>query len=247
MYHSEGGFSGTGKNGKVITEQPGEYHVLHIHIPISPVVVRHRNRIFDRNGDADIDITDIADMVFQCYARKQSTYYVNKVYPYWSITDLRADLIDRARQMAAARKRRDNRNEQHPWESMKDEELLRTSGLILTDEQGRTGITLTAVLLFGTDNMIASACAHHKTDCIYRVYNLDRYDDRDVIDPTNLLDSYDRMFDFGQKHLNDLFVLDGIQSVSARDAILREHRAAYHCGNGGVAARFFAFVPALAS
>ncbi len=35
-------------------------------------------------------------------------------------------------------------------------------------------------------------------------------------------DSYERMFDFGQKHLNDLFVLDGIQSVSARDAILRE-------------------------
>jgi len=222
VYHSEGGFTGTDKNGKMITEQPGEYHVLHIHIPISPVVVRHRNRIFDRNGDADIDITDIADMVFQCYARKQSTYYVNKVYPYWSIADLRDDLIDRARQMAAARKRRDNRNEQHPWESMKDEELLRTSGLILTDEQGRTGITLAAVLLFGTDNMIASACAHHKTDCIYRVYNLDRYDDRDVIDPTNLLDSYDRMFDFGQKHLNDLFVLDGIQSVSARDVILRE-------------------------
>ena len=216
VYHSEGGFTGTDKNGKMITEQPGEYHVLHIHIPISPVVVRHRN------GDADIDITDIADMVFQCYARKQSTYYVNKVYPYWSIADLRDDLIDRARQMAAARKRRDNRNEQHPWESMKDEELLRTSGLILTDEQGRTGITLAAVLLFGTDNMIASACAHHKTDCIYRVYNLDRYDDRDVIDPTNLLDSYDRMFDFGQKHLNDLFVLDGIQSVSARDVILRE-------------------------
>ena len=100
--------------------------------------------------------------------------------------------------------------------------MLRTSGLILTDEQGKTGITLAAILLFGTDNMIASACAHHKTDCIYRVYNLDRYDDRDVIDPTNLLDSYDRMFDFGQKHLNDLFVMDGIQNVSARDAILRE-------------------------
>ena len=30
------------------------------------------------------------------------------------------------------------------------------------------------------------------------------------------------MFSFGQKHLNDLFVLDGIQSVSARDKILRE-------------------------
>jgi len=147
---------------------------------------------------------------------------VNKVYPYWKPGDLRSDLIERARQMAIIRKRRENRNEKHPWETMDDEELLRTSGLILTDEQGKTGITLAAVLLFGTDNMIASACAHHKTDCIYRVYNLDRYDDRDVIDPTNLLDSYERMFDFGQKHLNDLFVLDGIQSVSARDAILRE-------------------------
>ena len=37
-------------------------------------------------------------------------------------------------------------------------------------------------MLFGTDNMIASACAHHKMDCIYRVYNLDRYDDRDVFE-----------------------------------------------------------------
>lgn len=210
VYQSEGGFTGKDKSGKMIVEEPGEYHILHIHIPVSPTVVRHRGRIYDRNGDADIDITDIPDMVFQCYARKQSTYYVNKVYPYWNVEDLRVDLIDRAREMASSRKRRDNRNESHPWERMSDEEMLRTSGLILTDEQGKTGITLAAILPFGTDNMIASACAHHKTDCIYRVYNRDRYDDRDLIVPTNLLDSYDRMFDFGQKHLNDLFVMDGI-------------------------------------
>lgn len=186
---------------------------------VAPSVIRNAGRIYDRNGDADVDITNFSDLVFQCYARKQSTYYVNKVYPAWDISMLRSDLIDRARRMAVAKKKRDN--QKHPWETMNDEELLRTSKLIMTDEQGRTGITLAAVLLFGTDNLIASACAHHKTDCIYRVYNLDRYDDRDIVD-TNLLDSYERMFDFGQKHLNDLFVLDGIQSVSARDAILRE-------------------------
>lgn len=56
---------------------------------------------------------------------------------------------------------------------------------------------------------------------IFRVQNLDRYDDRDVI-VTNLLDSYDRMSEFAKKHLNDPFVLEGMQSVSARDAILRE-------------------------
>ncbi|HEK9660830.1 TPA: ATP-dependent DNA helicase RecG, partial [Streptococcus equi subsp. equi] len=56
---------------------------------------------------------------------------------------------------------------------------------------------------------------------IFRVENKDRYDDRDVV-ITNLIDSYDRLIEFGQKHLNDLFVLDGIVNVNARDRILRE-------------------------
>lgn len=220
LFASDGTFSGVDKKGKLIQEQPGEYHIIHIHVPVSPSVIRHKGRIFDRNDDADMDITDLSDRVFQCYARKQSTYYVNRVYPHWSVSDLRADLIDKAREMAITRKQLFDK-QRHPWADMVNEELLRTSGLILTDEEGRTGITLAAVLLFGTDNMIASACAHHKTDCIYRVYNVDRYDDREVI-LTNLLESYEQMFAFGQKHLNDLFVLDGIQSVSARDKILRE-------------------------
>lgn len=220
VYESDGSFVGIDKKGKRIQEQPGAYHIIHIHIPVAPTVVRHKNRIFDRNNDADMDITDLSDRVYQCYSRKQSTYFVNKVYPYWSVSDLRADLIDKAREMAILKKHLFEK-ERHPWADMDNEELLRTSGLILTDEEGRTGITLAAVLLFGTDNMIASACGHHKTDCIYRVYNLDRYDDREVI-LTNLIESYEMMFDFGQKHLNDLFVLDGIQSVSARDKILRE-------------------------
>lgn len=220
IYTSDGTFWGLDKKGKHIQEQVGEYHIIHIHVPVSPSVVRHKGRIFDRNDDADFDITDLSNRVFQCYARKQSTYYVNKVYPHWQVSDLRADLIDKARQMAITRKQLFDK-QRHPWADMDDEELLRTSSLILTNEEGNTGITLAAILLFGTDNMIASACAHHKTDCIYRVYNVDRYDDRDVI-LTNLLESYERMFEFGQKHLNDLFVLDGIQSVSARDKILRE-------------------------
>lgn len=220
IYISDGSYSGTGKNGKCVREEPGDYHIIHIHVPVSPSVIRHGGRIYDRNDDADMDITDLSDRVYQCYARKQSTYYVNRVYPHWNASDLRSDLIDKAREMAVIRRQLFDK-QRHHWADMDNEELLRTSGLILTDEEGKTGITLAAVLLFGTDNMIASACAQHKTDCIYRVYNLDRYDDREVI-LTNLLESYEQMFAFGQKHLNDLFVLDGIQSVSARDRILRE-------------------------
>ena len=220
VYEADGSYCAKTKDGKIMQEMVGEHHIIHIHIPISPTVVRNSNRIYDRNDDADVDITNYSDMVFQCYARKQSTYYVNKVFPHFKVSDLRADLIERARKMAVSQKRLAD-GSKHEWADMDDEELLRTSNLIVTDENGNRGITLAAILLFGTDNMIGSACAHHKTDCIVRVYNTDRYDDRDVI-LTNLLDSYERMFTFGQKHLNDSFALDGIQSVSARDAILRE-------------------------
>ena len=105
---------------------------------------------------------------------------------------------------------------------MSDEELLRSANLILVDPQtNREGPTLAAILLFGKDNYIMSVLAQHKTDAIFRVENKDRYDDRDVV-ITNLIDSYERLIKFGQKHLNDLFVLDGIVNVNARDIILRE-------------------------
>ena len=105
---------------------------------------------------------------------------------------------------------------------MMERELLRSARLILMDRESRKeGITLAAILLFGKDTTIMSALPQHKTDMIFRVENLDRYDDRDVI-VTNLLDMYERMSAFAKKHLSNPFVLDGMQSVSARDAILRE-------------------------
>ena len=190
--------------------------ILHIYVPVGTQVSRCSGRIYDRNNESDIDITDNEELVYKLYARKQGTYFVNKVFPEWGMDVLRSDLIERARKMTRAR------SNNHPWLSMDDVELLRSAGLILLDhESRREGITLAAILLFGKDTTIMSALPQHKTDMIFRVQNLDRYDDRDVI-VTNLLDSYDRMSEFAKKHLNDPFVLDGMQSVSARDAILRE-------------------------
>ena len=176
---------------------------------------RHNGKIFDRNHEADLDITNNSDAVYYLYARKQDSYYVNKVTGF-ELSDLRGDLIDRARKMSRIR------NMNHPWLTMEDEELLRSAGLILKDdEKHREGITLAAILLFGKDITIMSALPQHKTDAIFRVEDMDRYDDRDVI-ITNLFDTYDRLMEFGKKHLSGPFVLEGINSVSARDKILRE-------------------------
>lgn len=119
------------------------------------------------------------------------------------------------------------RGENHPWKTMSDEDLLRSAGLILSDETAlkngvlREGVIIAAILLFGKDSTIISVLPQHKTDAIFRVINADRYDDRDVA-ITNLIKGYDRLLAFKQNHLNDTFHLGGIVSVSARNHILRE-------------------------
>lgn len=199
---------------------PTEYeydgkHILYIRVPVSHDVCRCNGRIYDRNHESDIDITHHSDEVYRLYARKSGSYFVNKVTGF-GMNSLRSDLIERARSMTRVREK------EHPWRSMSDEALLRSAGLILTDEHTqKEGVTIAAILLFGSDNTIMSVLPQHKTDAIFRVFNADRYDDRDVV-ITNLIESYDRLMAFGKKHLNDTFHLDGIQSVSARDNILRE-------------------------
>ncbi len=189
--------------------------ILYIRVPVSQDVVRCSSKIWDRNDDADIDITHHSDEVYRLYARKRGSFFVNKV-THFGIDSLRSDLLERAREMTRVREKN------HPWKAMSDEAMLRSAGLILTDEYSQVeGITYAGILLFGKDSTIMSVLPQHKTDAIFRVLNTDRYDDRDVV-ITNLIESYDRLMAFGQKHLNDTFHLDGIQSVSARDNILRE-------------------------
>lgn len=190
--------------------------IIYIRVPEGTQIRRLNGRIYDRTYEGDIDITDNEELVYKMYARKQSTYFVNKVYPKLELKFLDFNVIRKAKRMAISR------TENHPWTDMSEEEILRSSGLILTDtETGKEGITLAAILLFGKDSTIMSVLPQYKTDAIYRVNNLDRYDDREVV-ITNLVDSFRRLMDFGKKHTNDVFVTEGDQSVSARDKILRE-------------------------
>ena len=79
------------------------------------------------------------------------------------------DLIERARMMTASR------TANHPWKSMSDEELLRSAGLILKNQEKQIeGLTLAAILLFGKDTTIMSVLPQHKTDAIFRIENLAR-------------------------------------------------------------------------
>ena len=137
--------------------------IIYIFVPESTQVCRCGGRSFDRNNDSDIDITNSGDLVFKLYSKKQGTYFVNKVFTCFTMDDLRSDIIDRARRLSRLR------NKNYPWLTMTDEEILRSSGLILKDsEKGVDGLTLAAILLFGKDETIMAALPQHKTDAIFR-------------------------------------------------------------------------------
>ena len=210
----------------VCQDEDGNYYFLEIEVKHYSHLVTYEGVQYTRSGSTlqKLEGQDL-EMAVLALQNENKNFFVNKVYPVFSVSNLRKDLIERARKKAV------DRNPDHQWKSMTDEELLRSCGLILTDEAtGKQSITLAAILLFGDDNLIMSMCYQHKTDAIVRIIDKDRYDDRDVI-ITNLIDSYDRLLAFGRRHLNDRFVLleeedengeKTIQNVSARDKILRE-------------------------
>lgn len=190
--------------------------LLHVYIPPGSQVHRFKGRIFDRNEDGDFDITDNQSAVGDLYRRKLSGYSENLIFPHATMADLRPDLIERVRRMAASLQGA------HPWATMSDMELLSSAQLWKRDfQKGLEGITLAGILLFGKDETILSVLPHHRTDAVLRRVKLDRYDDRDDI-RTNLIESFDRLVAFGEKHLPDPFFLEGGERKSLRGIILRE-------------------------
>ena len=190
--------------------------VIHIHINPSAEVHSYKKEIFDRVDDADVHVTGTSQIAMM-YIRKQSIFTERKVFPHIKVEDLRLDLLPTIRRMAV-----NSANGRHIWQKTDDMELLRSAGLCGTNhETGRHGLNLAAILLLGRDDVIKDVAPAYETDALLRRINIDRYDDREIV-CTNLVESYDLLMEFAQKHLPDPFYLENEQRISLRGVICRE-------------------------
>lgn len=190
--------------------------IIHVHVPPSAEVHSYKNIIYDRVDDADVKVT-ATSQIAAMYIRKQDIYTEKKVFPYAELDDLRLDLLPQIRQLAV-----NHAGGKHPWETMNDIELLKSAGLYSKDRvTGQSGFNLAAILLLGKDDVIKDVCPTYVTDALVRRVNMDRYDDREIIQ-TNLIESYGKLMDFAIKHLPDKFYLDGTDRISLRNIIARE-------------------------
>ncbi len=191
--------------------------LLWVYIPVNSQVVMFAGKIYDRAEGGDIDVSKNSDSISQLHLRKSHEYSERKLFPYAKEED-----FEFKRLMPKVRLLVQSRMPDHPWKAMSDMDILKSAGLYQKDrETGKFGFNLAAVLLFGKEEVIRSCTANYLTDAICRKENLDRYDDRLIVN-TNLIDAYEQLIDFIAKHTLDRFYLMDGQSVSIRSKIARE-------------------------
>ena len=189
--------------------------VILLQVPLSSQIHKHNGEIYLRSEDGDYRVKSTHQLA-GLLNRKLGIFPEQTPLPACSMQDLRPDLFEKARKLMRAR------NQKHPWLSLTDNELLHVAGLYAESSTPAAPVlTLAAVLLFGNDLAIQRAAPAYKFDCLLRRRRLDRYDDRLII-RTNLIDAYDQMMSFVEKHLNDPFYLEGDISISLRERIFRE-------------------------
>lgn len=190
--------------------------LIRIHVPQSSEVHSYKRVVYDRINDADVKVS-ATSQIAQMFIRKQGIFTEQRVFPYLKKKDLRMDLLGKVRLLAV-----NNAGGNHPWQNMNDNELLKSASLYTIDyATGKPGFTLAAALLLGRDEVIHSICPAYRTDALLRRENVERYDDREIVD-TNLIESYERLFEFAKKHLPDKFFVEDAVRKSLRNIIIRE-------------------------
>lgn len=102
--------------------------IIHIHVSPGAEVYSYKKVIYDWVDDADVKVTATAQIA-QMYIRKQEIFTERKVYPYVEKSDLRLDMLPKLRVMA----QNQSNVQGHPWNSMTDEELLKSARLYTID------------------------------------------------------------------------------------------------------------------
>ena len=189
-------------------------NIILIKVPESSQVHNTNGKIFVRNQDGDYLVTHPVEIA-KIVNRKQNYHSEQKVFPQVKLEDFNPKLIARAKNLIKI-----NIPENHWWE-LDDKDFLFKAGFYRKDESGIEGYTLAGILFFGTDELIQTLLPAYKFEALLRRNNIDRYDDRVTV-RTNLIDAYDILMSFIDKHLNDPFYMEGDQRISLRSKIFRE-------------------------
>ena len=185
--------------------------VLLLDIPCGQYVYRYNGRYWDRNGDADIDVTDQPELLLSLFERKNPHLFEERIVEGLSMDQLEHNTFQFCRNILAIKK------PGHAWLQLTDEEiLLRTRLARRNPATGMLELKYAALILFGKDEAIEDFLPRYRFEalfhmCTYEQYNdmkqfPSRYDDRQTM-RCNLIKVYDHLTRFTERYLPDKFYL----------------------------------------
>ena len=193
--------------------------VLRVIVPTGSIACSYKKKFYDRQYDSDVVLLDPTAIAL-INITKQKIYTEQRVYPFVKPEHLHMEYVQHLRNLAKNNLKGD-RN--HPWDNISDDLALLKSLQLYTFDYttGVQGFNLAAIMLLGKRDVIANVVPAYVTDAIFTKFDIDRYDDRDVVN-VNLIDSYERLMQFGLKHTNDKFCLENNIRISLNKILLRE-------------------------
>ena len=200
--------------------------VLQLDIPSGQYVYRYKGHYWDRNGDADIDVTDQPELLLTIFERKNPHLFEERIVDGLTIDQLDAKTFQYCRNILATIQ------PSHAWLQMTNEEILLSTHLAKREGE-KLQLKYAALILFGTEEAIMELMPRYRFEavfhmCTYAQYNdmsqfPSRYDDRRTI-RQNLIQVYDHLGAFVERYLPDRFYLPAntMQRQNLRWDLFRE-------------------------
>lgn len=200
--------------------------VMQLDIPCGQYVYRFKGRYWDRNDDADIDVTDQPELLLSIFERKNPHLFEERIVEGLTMEHLDAKTFQYCRNILATIQ------PSHPWLQMTNEELLISAHLAKKDGD-KLQLKYAALILFGSEDAITELMPRYRFEavfhmCTYAQFNdmtqfPSRYDDRRTI-RQNLIQVYDQLGAFVERYLPDRFYLPAntMQRQNLRWDLFRE-------------------------
>ena len=202
--------------------------VMALEIPCGQYVYKYKGHYFDRNGEADIDVTNQPELLLTLFERKNPHLFEERFIDGVEMKHLDSNTFQYCKNILSVIK------PNHYWFQMTNEEILLSTHLAKReDENGGLRLKNAALILFGTEDALTEFMPRYRFEalfhlCTYQQYNdltqfPNRYDDRLTLH-CNLITVYDRLSKFVERYLPDRFYLPegSLQREDLRWKLFRE-------------------------
>ena len=200
--------------------------VMQLDIPCGQYVYRYKGRYWDRNDDADIDVTDQPELLLSIFERKNPHLFEERIVEGLTMEQLDPKTFQYCRNILTTIQ------PSHSWLQMTNEELL-LSAHLAKKEGEQLKLKYAALILFGREEAITELMPRYRFEAVFHMYTYSqyndmsqfpsRYDDRRTM-RQNLIQVYDQMGAFVERYLPDKFYLPAntMQRQNLRWDLFRE-------------------------